>query len=217
MLDRHRRLNRSYKHPEGQSLVEFALFVPILALLLSGIAAFGFLLYAHVQVTNATREAARAGSLFLHTRFTYTSCLLGSSACPTGYGDGGTNPGCWTLSQWVENGLVELNRQSNGCPSSGYSSTSNSFGLLSSSKCPSATSGSDCWWVEELAFTPPPPATSPVTAIDATTDVTTVAAHVGDSLRVGLVYRFNVPFIGSVFNTNPIAIRKTVVMRMQPK
>ncbi len=46
---------------QGQSLVEFSLFVPILALLLSGIAAFGFLLYAHVQVANATREGARAG------------------------------------------------------------------------------------------------------------------------------------------------------------
>ena len=49
-------------HP-GQSLVEAALVLPILLILFLGIAEVGFFLFAQVQVTNATREGARYGSL----------------------------------------------------------------------------------------------------------------------------------------------------------
>ncbi len=49
-------------HP-GQSLVEAALVLPILIILFLAIAEVGFFLFAHVQVTNATREGARSGSL----------------------------------------------------------------------------------------------------------------------------------------------------------
>ena len=48
---------------KGQSLVEVALVVPVLIILFLGIAEVGFLLFAHVQVTNAAREGARYGSL----------------------------------------------------------------------------------------------------------------------------------------------------------
>jgi Flp pilus assembly protein TadG len=47
----------------GQSLVEIALVVPILLVLFLGIAEVGFFLFSHVQVANATRAGARAGSL----------------------------------------------------------------------------------------------------------------------------------------------------------
>ena len=49
-------------HP-GQSLVEAALVLPILVILFLGIAEVGLFLFAQVQVTNATREGARYGSL----------------------------------------------------------------------------------------------------------------------------------------------------------
>ncbi len=50
---------------EGQSIVETALMIPVVLLLLMGIIEFGFLFYAHVRVSNAAREGARAGSLWL--------------------------------------------------------------------------------------------------------------------------------------------------------
>jgi Flp pilus assembly protein TadG len=48
---------------QGQSLVEIALVLPVLVILLLGIAEVGFLLFSHVQVANATRAGARYGSL----------------------------------------------------------------------------------------------------------------------------------------------------------
>jgi Flp pilus assembly protein TadG len=50
-------------HETGQSLVEIALVLPVLIILFLGIAEVGFLLFAQVQVANATREGARYGSL----------------------------------------------------------------------------------------------------------------------------------------------------------
>ncbi len=64
-----------HKQPDahsGQSLVEVALVLPILIILFLGIAEVGFLLFAEVQVVNATREGARTGSL----------CRL-NHTCPT--------------------------------------------------------------------------------------------------------------------------------------
>jgi Flp pilus assembly protein TadG len=46
----------------GQSLVEFALVVPILAVLLMSILQIGLLFFAQVGLTNAAREAARNAS-----------------------------------------------------------------------------------------------------------------------------------------------------------
>jgi hypothetical protein len=46
----------------GQSLAEFAIVVPILAILLMAILQIGFLLFTQVGLTNAAREAARNAS-----------------------------------------------------------------------------------------------------------------------------------------------------------
>ncbi len=53
------------KGQEGQALVETTLMLMVTLLLLMGIIQFGFLFYAYVRVSNATREGARAGSLWL--------------------------------------------------------------------------------------------------------------------------------------------------------
>lgn len=48
----------------GQAAVETALILPALLVLLMGIIIAGFTFYAVIQVTNAAREGARAGSLY---------------------------------------------------------------------------------------------------------------------------------------------------------
>jgi Flp pilus assembly protein TadG len=52
----------------GQSLVEFALVLTPLFFVLLGIIQFGFIFNGYVTVTNATREAAREGSIYLYDR-----------------------------------------------------------------------------------------------------------------------------------------------------
>ena len=49
--------------PRGQALVEFAIVLPILALLLLGIIQFAFIFAAQIGVTNAAREAARIAAV----------------------------------------------------------------------------------------------------------------------------------------------------------
>ena len=44
----------------GQSLVEFALVIPVFLLILTGIIDFGFMLYSRMTVINATREGAHS-------------------------------------------------------------------------------------------------------------------------------------------------------------
>src|SRR5262245_937505 len=48
----------------GQALIETALALPVLLLVLFGIIEFGIALARYQVVTNASREAARAASLF---------------------------------------------------------------------------------------------------------------------------------------------------------
>lgn len=55
---------------EGASAVEFALILPVLALLLFGTIEFGLLLYNKQVLTNAGREGCRAGIVARDTRLT---------------------------------------------------------------------------------------------------------------------------------------------------
>ena len=59
---------RRARRQAGQSLVEFALVVGPLLVLLLGIVQFGFIFNAYVTMTNAAREAARAGSIYVYQR-----------------------------------------------------------------------------------------------------------------------------------------------------
>jgi Flp pilus assembly protein TadG len=49
------------KNQKGQSLVEFAILLPILLLLLMGILEFGIMLNSYLTVNNSAREGARLG------------------------------------------------------------------------------------------------------------------------------------------------------------
>ncbi|MGZ5408336.1 MAG: TadE/TadG family type IV pilus assembly protein, partial [Aeromicrobium sp.] len=50
-----------WRRREGQSLVEFAVVLPVFLLILAGIIDFGLGLYSQMTVINAAREGARLG------------------------------------------------------------------------------------------------------------------------------------------------------------
>ena len=52
---------KALKNQKGQAMVEFALILPVLLLLIMGIAEFGMMFNAYLSVQNATREGARIG------------------------------------------------------------------------------------------------------------------------------------------------------------
>jgi len=51
------------RNEKGQSLVEFALVVPLVILILMAIIEFGFMFNAYITISNASREGARLGAL----------------------------------------------------------------------------------------------------------------------------------------------------------
>ena len=57
---------RRRSRAEGQSLVEFSLVLAPLFLILLGIIQFGFIFNSYITLTNATREAAREGSIYVY-------------------------------------------------------------------------------------------------------------------------------------------------------
>ncbi|MGV8982966.1 TadE/TadG family type IV pilus assembly protein [Clostridium sp.] len=52
---------KSLKNEKGQSLVEFAILLPLLLLLLMGILEFGLMLNSYLTIHNLAREGARLG------------------------------------------------------------------------------------------------------------------------------------------------------------
>jgi len=52
---------KSLRNENGQSLVEFAIMLPVLLLLLMGILEFGLILNSYLTINNSAREAARLG------------------------------------------------------------------------------------------------------------------------------------------------------------
>ena len=55
--------HRFIKNNRGQALVEMALILPVLLLIIFGIIEFGRIFNAHITLTHASREGARAGAL----------------------------------------------------------------------------------------------------------------------------------------------------------
>ncbi len=68
----------------GQSLVEMAMVLPVLAFLTFGLLDFGRAYYFQVSVTNAAREGARVGILNIYTGPQTPSCSIsnGYATCP---------------------------------------------------------------------------------------------------------------------------------------
>jgi type II secretory pathway pseudopilin PulG len=195
----------------GQAAVEFALVLPVIVILAVMVAELGLLLQAHVQVANAAREAARAGSLYLSGMYQYTSC---ESECPSGYGNGGE---CWTVEDWVDNALRERIRDSSGCPTSSSSSTVHALGRLNPAQCPSASTGSSCWFLTSLKVggTAVPAGTTE----DWFYPPVATASRVGEPVEVTVSYRYEMPFLGGFLSRSfqPLVITKTVIMRLQNK
>lgn len=54
---------RKYKREKGQSLLEFAILLPILLIILAGVLDLGRLYYAYVAVTDAAAEGAAYASI----------------------------------------------------------------------------------------------------------------------------------------------------------
>jgi hypothetical protein len=55
------------RHDNGQSMVEFALILPLLIAFIFGIIELGVLFSEYVGMTNSAREAARAGAVYQYT------------------------------------------------------------------------------------------------------------------------------------------------------
>jgi Flp pilus assembly protein TadG len=55
------------RRTRGQSLVEFAVVLPVFLLILSGVLDFGFLLYGRISAINAIKESAQCGTTGLCT------------------------------------------------------------------------------------------------------------------------------------------------------
>jgi len=114
----------------AQALLEMALVVPLLVLLLTGVFEFGLMLYAHVQVSNAVREAARAVSLYRSARY---STLDPNNALSTKCD--GTITG-WSLDQTVKQAIVYRPLDSSGCPTTTTSYDYTSLGWLEPNPTP---------------------------------------------------------------------------------
>jgi Flp pilus assembly protein TadG len=63
-----RRRSRNEGAERGQSLVEFSLILMPLFLILLGIIQFGFIFNTYVTMTNAARDAARLGTVYVYDR-----------------------------------------------------------------------------------------------------------------------------------------------------
>lgn len=65
---RRRRVQR--RHQNGSAVVEFALLLPLLLVITFGIIEFSIALYDKAVITNASREAARAGIIYASPQLT---------------------------------------------------------------------------------------------------------------------------------------------------
>jgi Flp pilus assembly protein TadG len=75
-----RKINKFKGNEDGQSLVEFALVLPILMLLVLGMIEFGWILNGQITVTNAARAGARAAAIDSTTASAVVTSALDGSA-----------------------------------------------------------------------------------------------------------------------------------------
>jgi Flp pilus assembly protein TadG len=120
------------RRDNAQAVVEMALLLPLLAVLLTGVFEFGMVLFAHVQVSNAVREAARAASLYRSTRF----ATIDPSKSDTVICDGSILG--WSLNQTIKQAIAYRPLDTQGCPTSVTTYDYTSLGRLDPNPTPSA-------------------------------------------------------------------------------
>ena len=84
----------------GQSVLEFALVLPLLLLLTFGVIEFGFFVYNQQIITNAAREGARAGIVATQPR-----------VCDTIVRSGGNSSIEWVVQQYCSTYLITFGTQ----------------------------------------------------------------------------------------------------------
>ena len=77
------------RRSRGQSMVEFALIVPFFFVIFAAIISFGLALFWNMSLINATREAARQGSITLKANEIPT---VVATSLTSGAGNAGLNP-----------------------------------------------------------------------------------------------------------------------------
>jgi Flp pilus assembly protein TadG len=105
-----------HERERGQSLVEFSLILMPLFLVLLGIIQFGFIFNTYVTMTNAARDAARLGTIYVYDR-TLTKAqndLARNNSIKTQVissmnGLSTTSPRFTTGSTWTQSGLTYTN------------------------------------------------------------------------------------------------------------
>jgi Flp pilus assembly protein TadG len=177
--------------------------MPFLALLLIALIEVGFLLHAHVQVASATREAARAASLYASTRYASFDGASNPPSCAAGIGG-------WSLQQTIEQAVVRRASANNDCPSSSGTIEYSALGRLNTDQAAAGTlappcpSGSATGWVAGVnpAFTPADDEVMPTPGSQAT---------------LTLCYPYRLLIAADLFNYygDPIWINKSVVFRYQ--
>jgi Flp pilus assembly protein TadG len=80
------------KSQNGQSLVEFALVLPLLVLLLFGIMDFGRIFHAYLTIDHAGREAARAASIGKDNTTVKSTAVNGATGLALTVGQVGVTP-----------------------------------------------------------------------------------------------------------------------------
>lgn len=108
-----RRTTAGRSRARGQSLVEFALVLLPLFFILLGIIQFGFVFNAYVTLTNATREGARIGTVYIYdgSLSKAQNDLARNEAIRTALINsmnllGKTSPNFTTSGTWTQSGLT---------------------------------------------------------------------------------------------------------------
>jgi Flp pilus assembly protein TadG len=84
----------SLKDQKGQSMVEFALVLPILALLLFGIIQFGIVFNNYITLTDATRAGARKAAVSRRDPDPVSTCIAAVRASANNLTQSRLTPNC---------------------------------------------------------------------------------------------------------------------------
>jgi hypothetical protein len=185
------------RQSSAQALLEMALVVPLLALLLVGVFELGLILYAHVQVSNAAREAARAASLYRSTRYS-TMDKSNPAVCDGTISVPGGGLSGWSLQQTVNEAIVYYQLGTNGCPDTTKPIAYTSLG-----------------WLDPKPASPGWSAT--ITPAQLTTSQDATIPTAGDYVTIKLRYPYKLVVLSNFISylSDPFWIEKSVKIQYQ--